>query len=260
MAECDYPAPVDKLLTSGDCREVDKKGWRLQMPERWPNYVEELGLTEAHIPDLIRMVLDDELRWADSESIEVWANTHAWRALGQLRAEAAVEPLIGLLPPIDDDETYDEWASEELPYVFAMIGPICIDPLAEYLADRSQGWHSRTVAMNGLVQIGSNFPATRDRIVAVLMEELEKFKLNDPDVNAYLISSLVDLKATEAAALIRRVFNTKRVDTMVRGDWDDVQDELGIAPPAKSKPKVKRRPDDRGSIGEEDQANIPHEL
>jgi hypothetical protein len=49
------------------------------------------------VPELIRMALDEDLHWADTESAEVWAPLHAWRTLAQLRAEAAVEPLIGLL-------------------------------------------------------------------------------------------------------------------------------------------------------------------
>jgi len=61
-----------------------------------------LGLGPQHVPDLIRMALDDELYWADSDSLEVWAPIHAWRALGQLRAEAAVQPLTRLLARIDD--------------------------------------------------------------------------------------------------------------------------------------------------------------
>src|SRR5438093_123369 len=76
----DYKDPVARLLTLGDARPV----------KTWPNYL-ELGLSREHVPELIRMATDDELNWADSESLEVWAPIHAWRALGQLRAEEAAE-------------------------------------------------------------------------------------------------------------------------------------------------------------------------
>ena len=59
---------------------------------QWPDYP-ALGLRMEHVPDLIRMTLDDELHGADSDSREVWAPLHAWRALGQLRAESAIKPL-----------------------------------------------------------------------------------------------------------------------------------------------------------------------
>lgn len=38
----------------------------------WPDYL-KLGLTGEHVPELIRMALDEELHWADSESDAVWA-------------------------------------------------------------------------------------------------------------------------------------------------------------------------------------------
>jgi hypothetical protein len=66
MTEFDYTAPVSDLLTLGDCREM----------RIWPNYL-ALGIGPEHIPDLIRMVEDDELNWADSDSLEVWAPAHA---------------------------------------------------------------------------------------------------------------------------------------------------------------------------------------
>ena len=110
MTSNTYPPPVDQLLTFGDCQKL---------PE-WPNYP-ELGLGPEQTPDLIRMAIDEELNHADSDSLEVWAPVHAWRALGQLHAEAAIEPLISLFRTIDEDD--NEWAEGELPTVFGMIGP-----------------------------------------------------------------------------------------------------------------------------------------
>ena len=83
MSTANYPPPVDKLLTFGECSPS---------PE-WPDYL-ALGLGSEHVPDLIRMAIDEELNQAASDSLEVWAPVHAWRALGQLHAEAAIEPLL----------------------------------------------------------------------------------------------------------------------------------------------------------------------
>jgi hypothetical protein len=69
MAASSYPSPVDKLLTYGDISEMQEV----------PNYVEELGFSADHIPDLIRMATDKELNSADTESLEVWAPVHAVR-------------------------------------------------------------------------------------------------------------------------------------------------------------------------------------
>jgi hypothetical protein len=119
-----YPPPVDRLLTYGEADVVEA--------DDWPNYL-ELGLGPEHIPDLIRMATDEKLNKADPDSLESWAPIHAWRALGQLRAEAAIEPLLALFDKLEDSE----WVAEELPEVLGMIGPAALPALSAYMADRS---------------------------------------------------------------------------------------------------------------------------
>ena len=98
-----YAPPVDKLLTYGDGREIGEN------PKDWPQYL-ELGIGPEHISDLIRMATDEELRWAESDTLEVWAPIHAWRTLGALHAEEASEPLLSLLKEIDEND--DDWVGE----------------------------------------------------------------------------------------------------------------------------------------------------
>ncbi len=106
-----YTPPVNQLLTYGDCQNMGHS------PNEWPDYL-ELGFSEKDIPQLISMATDEELNWAYSDSLKIWAPTHAWRVLAQLRAVEAIKPLLHLAS-ISDDE---EWITEELPYVFGMIG------------------------------------------------------------------------------------------------------------------------------------------
>ena len=215
MAEPSYPFPVSKLLTLGDCRHM----------RSWPDYL-ELGLAPEHIPDLIRMALDDELHWADGDSVEVWAPVHAWRALGQLGAEAAAEPLTRLLVRVDDFD--DDFVAEELPKVFAKIGPSAIPVLADYLADPSYGLWARVAAASGICEIGSQHPDARRDGGDALSKQLEAFAELDPTLNAFLVSYLVKLKAVDAVPLMERAFACGRVDISVGGDWEDVQIELGL--------------------------------
>ena len=97
-----YQPPVARLLTMGESERIS--------PEQWPDY-HELGIGPEQIPDLIQMATDEALNEASSESPEVWAPVHAWRALGQLRAVEAVEPLLELFDKLQDDD----WVHEELP-------------------------------------------------------------------------------------------------------------------------------------------------
>jgi HEAT repeat protein len=210
-----YSTPVDQLLTYGE--------GQLASPRDWPNYL-ELGLGSEHIPDLIRMATDNQLSTADQESLEVWAPLHAWRTLGQLHAEAAIEPLLSLFETLEDDD----WVTQELPDVFGMIGPAALPALTTYLADSSHNESALISAISCVKNIATSWPEARSTCVALLIEQLELFSENEPGVNGFLILALVELQAKEAAPLMERAFAADCVDLIVMGDWEDVQVELGL--------------------------------
>jgi hypothetical protein len=215
ISASDYTEPVSKLLTMGDCRGQAE----------WPDYL-ALGLGPEQVPDLIRMAEDEELHWADSESLEVWAPVHAWRTLGQLRAEAAIGPLLGLLRRVD--EFGYAWVGEEIPVVLGMIGPAAVPKVAEYLADPLHGLWAQVAAARSLAEVGQRHPDARDDCVAVLGNVLQGFADHDPGLNGSVISCLVDLQAVEAAPLMEKAFDAARVDISILGDWEDAQIALGL--------------------------------
>jgi hypothetical protein len=214
MKTISYPSPVNKLLTFGDYREFNK----------WPNYL-ELGLGQEHVGDLIRMASDNELFWADSDSLEVWAPAHAWRALGQLRAEAAIEPLIGMFERL---EPSDDWAVSEIPEVLGMIGPAAIPALAAFIFNPVHKMYPRTYAGDSLAAIGNRHPAAREECIRIIVAAVENFEKNEPDLNGFLIANLLDLKAVEAASVMEHAFAANCVDETIAGDWEDVQVKLGL--------------------------------
>ena len=208
----EYPPVVDKLLTLGDVRGSHD----------WLDY-RELGLGEEHISDLVRMATETDLNRADGESQEVWAPLHAWRALGQFRAEAAIEPLMVLFEQEEDD-----WISDELPRVYGMIGPAAIPALVDYLADSSHGMFPRGRVGDSLVEIARTHPDARVECVAAITRQLERFAENDPELNGFLVSSLLDLEAVEAAPTMERAFAAGCVVEGIPGDWEDAQIALGL--------------------------------
>jgi len=159
---------------------------------------------------------------------------HAYRALGQLHAETAIEPLLSALRIFVE---INDFAMEELPYVFAMIGPVALPKTAEYIANSSHNEWARACAIECVEKIGLAWPETRSECVAILMAQLEFFEENDYDVNGSLIKALVQLQAMEAAPLIERAFAADRVEEFVIGDWDDIQVRLGM----KSAEEVKEK-------------------
>ncbi|NJP08209.1 MAG: DUF1186 domain-containing protein [Leptolyngbyaceae cyanobacterium RU_5_1] len=209
-----YLPPVDKLLTYGDCRNF----------RNWPKYVKELGLEAEHIPELIRMATDPELNWADSDSLDVWAPIHAWRSLGQLKAEAAIDPLLSIADELEDSD----WFNEDIPEVFAMIGPAAIPSAKTFLADPSHTLYARVAVAECCVKIGQAHLDARADCVAAIQQQLDQFAKNSPDFNGFLVADLLDLEAVEAAPSMERAFAARRVDLSFVGDWLDAQIALGL--------------------------------
>jgi hypothetical protein len=211
-----YDPPVSQLLTVGDVRKQ----------RQWPDYPATYGLRLDHVPDLVRMIADEGLNWGDPESVEVWAPVHAWRALAQLRAEAAIPDLVATFNLIDEEDS--EYRQNEYPKVMALIGPAAIPALQAYMADEENGLWSRVTAGDALAKIGEAHPQSRDDCVAILADQLSRYERQDPMQNALLISVLTDLQAVEAAPAMEAAFIAGSVELSVQGDWEEVQIELGL--------------------------------
>ena len=212
----DYSEPVSRLLDVGDPRGQSE----------WPNYLLLYGLNRLHIPDLIRMAVDEELNSADSEFAEVWAPLHAWRTLGQLGAVEAILPLLSLMHHVDDDG--DDWVGEDLPIVFGLIGPAAIAALADYLADDHHGVWARTAVIISIGEIEKRHPESRADCAAAIVHSLERFDENDPTMNAELVLALAQFRRPETYPLVERAFQAEKVDFSVNGDWEDFQVEVGL--------------------------------
>lgn len=215
----DYAPPVDRLLTYGKPEPAD---WN-----DWPNYL-ELDFTSAHIPDLLRMVTDTELLEIDEEQPEGWSPIHAMRVLGQLRDLSALEPLLSKTEAMLDYKTgIGEWAIEELPDVFGLLGPAAIPMLTAYLADVSHDEYARACCASGLEKIAILHPEAKSECVEILSHQLEVSAEDDYEVNAFIIGHLAQLKAAEALPIIEQAFVAGKVDEGIVG-WEDVQVEFGL--------------------------------
>lgn len=219
MTSTNHSDAIEKLMQLGDCREF----------KTWPDYL-ALGLTEADIPELIRIATDRDLLWADGDDARFWAPIHAWRALGYLHAEAAIEPLIGLFDVGDDMDELHDWIDESITKALALIGPAAVPPLAAYLRDDQRSMWARTHALNCLEKIGVRHRAAQAACVAAIAGQLEHFRTEDPEFNAFMVSSLIDLDASDALPLIERAYKSGAVDEMVCGDFQEVRQEFGLAP------------------------------
>lgn len=211
-----YSDPVSRLLS-------------LDEPKRnqWLNYIETFGFSAEHIPELVRMASDPDLQMADQNSPEVWAPLHAWRTLGQLRAEQAVPELLSILEKLPDDD----WAHDDIPVVCGMIGAAAIEPVRRFLNIDHADCFINITAANCLHQIASSHADLQEVCVQALIERLQRFQDNDEALNGFLISYLIDVDINagrDHLALIEQAFLADKVDEMVLGDFEDVQITLGL--------------------------------
>ncbi len=212
--EPSYQPPVDQLLRLGE----PKYGAFMDYGA--------LGLTQEHVPELIRMVADHKLHNAPGESEWVWAPVHAWRMLGEFRAGAAVGPLLDLLRRIDDFD--DDWIGEDVPMVLGQIGRAALEPVTAYLANANHKEWARVAAAHALAEIGRQQPELRDECVTRLSAQLEQFEEQTARLNAFLVSPLLDLEARESLPLMERAFKADCVDESVCGDYEDAEIEFGL--------------------------------
>jgi hypothetical protein len=211
-----YPAPLDQLLTLGYAWEGSPEADAKR---------QALGITQEHVPDLVRMARDRRLY--DSDEPELWAQMHAVLAL----AELDFRPWIGDLLRLFDIE--HDWMVRELPEILARAGEAAIEPLASYLHDQSRWMYGRMVVGEALGDVARRSPELRDRVVAHLTDALARAADEDEGLNGSIVSELVELKAVEALPIIRQAFEIDKVEEMVAGDWAKIQRDLGVTPEQK---------------------------
>jgi hypothetical protein len=226
-----YSGAIAQLLTYGGDLPFQVSDWK--------DYT-ALGITSADIPELIQMATDATFYEADDETPEGWAHVHAWRALAQLKAEDAVEPLLQAYERFGESEGWWQWFTEELPAIFLMLGEAAIPKLRHYLSRRSrskEAGFAEFTAIEGLERIAKANSDLKPQCIEICLEELRYASKHQPDVNGYLAGVLASFKVTEAASLIEQAFAGGFVDPSISGDWDDIQVRMGL----KSRAEVRKQ-------------------
>ena len=221
-----FPEPFAELISYGK-------------PADDTNYAAWAAQLAPYTADLVRMVLDDDLNERDETDPAVWAPLHALKVLGVLGPVEAAEPLTECL---DMD---DEWFDEELPKVYAAIGPESIPVLRAYLYDVAHEPRARSVASECLAAIAQQHAEAYAEIVDLLTAFLGRPEADDSaeeeEVTTSVIYDLSVMGARTAYDAIRRAYAEDRVTPRVIG-LEDVEKDLGLRLPAdSSRPSEKRR-------------------
>jgi tetratricopeptide (TPR) repeat protein len=208
-----YPAEFAGLLSLGKPEnDIDYTPW-----------AEALGW---HVPELIEMVLDEDLNWRDEHDPAVWAPIHALRILALIGPAEAAEPLLECL------EWEEDWY-EEVAGVYGQIGPAAIPLLRGYLDAAEHTSFARGRAADALAAIAQSHPAARDEVVSLLTAFLDRpaadTDAEEETLTAFVIGDLGDLKADSAYDAIRRAYAENRVDEQIIG-LDDVERDFEMRP------------------------------
>jgi len=209
-----YPEALTELLSWG-------------MPTDDFRYTESAERLREYVPDLIRMVLDEDLNQREEDDPAVWAPLHALKILGVLGAEAAAQPLTACLDSMDD------WITETLSQVYARIGPAAIPVLQAYLEDVTRDWLGRAKASESLVAIAKAHPSVMGDMVAYLMSFLDRPSADDSaeeeNLTSLVIGDLAELGDPSVYPAIKRAYDENRVNPQVIS-LEDVEVMLGLRP------------------------------
>lgn len=211
-----YPQALAELLTFGEPdEEIDYTDWADELAD--------------YVPDLIRMVLDDDLSERDADDPAWCAPIHAIEVLCELGPIEAAEPLLACF---DWDA---DWLFDLLPELYAAIGPASVPVLRDYLFDPSHDAGARSIASDALLAIAQEHEAARSDIVALLTSFLDRpeadASADEEEITSSVICDLGDLGDASAYDAIRRAFEEDRVTPHIVG-LSDIEQDFGMRPPS----------------------------
>jgi hypothetical protein len=220
-----FPEPFAELISYGEpADDTDYAAWAAQLA--------------PYTADLLRMVLDDDLNERDENDPGVWAPLHALKVLGVLGPVEAAEPLTECL---DMD---DEWFDEELPEVYAAIGPEAIPVLHAYLCDATHEPRARSIAAECLSAIARRHADAYAEVVDLLTTFLDRPEADDSaaeeEVTTAVIYNLSTMGARTAYDAISRAYAQDRVTPRVIS-LESVEADFGMQTPASARRSSKER-------------------
>jgi len=209
-----FVSPVSTLLSIGD------EG----LGQDWVDYSTRFGLSSKDVSELVRMATDPAMNDLEELDPRSHAASHAWRALAVLGASEVVEPLLAFhVLRLGHDHLF-----AELQDVLARIGTAAEQPLVDILKDASRAPLLRGLACESLVHLAGQDPMRRARARTIVAAELALCERNEPDLNAWLVLGLLELRGADQAPVIRRAFECDRVTSTIAGDWESVAAQLGL--------------------------------
>ena len=217
-----YPKHLQKL-----CRHPEPDHLPSE-PREWIDYRSLFSVTEADIQLLweIASFIDK----IDDDSGEFYyAPSHAWMALGQFD-ESSV-PLAKLLEAVN----FIYWPSAEfgditIRDVLIRRGADDVPQLIKAFQDENRHDETRTLILDALLIIQKDHPQCRETVVQMMIDELTKMAIGYRKLYGHIVWHLTSEKIFDALPLIEKACSQGLIEPDFGGDWDSIQEQLGIEP------------------------------
>ena len=198
----------------------------------WPDYLSQFGIISTHIPGLLKMALTEINIEEDEEDGDIYpedfANVHAWRALGQLRAVETIPELATLF----FWEVADKyaWIPDDLPLTFGLMGLSALPLMTRIAEDVETPFLPRSAAIDSIGEIARQPYVDTKYAVQPLMELLRKYSANEIWLNDKLVFLFSRLRVQAAYPLVKTVYQAGLLSAWAYGDWEDFQVFVGLLP------------------------------
>lgn len=217
---------------------------------KWPDYVQEYGLDASDIPELITYITDKTFLDSRPSSRKFWAPLHAWRALGQMQAEAALAPLLQQMPELLEDD----YAVAEIPVVLGMLGPAAVEPAYTLLCAADEDETLRIMGLDTLTEVAKRHPEEKARVLTLYDRYLDAPDPAATGLNSLLVLQLAELGALDFWPRVVPLFEQGWVDETLL-DREDAEIEFGLREERDSPRRgAAADPDSEQPEGEEAQA------
>lgn len=163
-----------------------------------------IALGDEAIAPLLDVLADEGLQYEDARG-GGWAPVHAVRILGELRAAAAVEPLLRWLG------AEGEALAQAVPLALARIGEPALAPLMAYAQDTTQPLRARAAALEALVRMIGPHPDVQDRVVDYLRQIVRGEDKREAEFRAFAVVGLCDISDDQAWDDILAAYRQNRI-------------------------------------------------
>ena len=189
----------------------------------------------AHdISNIILYSIGKTYKGINDDTIESWNNNavmHALILLAQIQSDKGLDAVLEIMRQNGEFADYHlgDMAPELLHPALYACGKDNLPAIEDYLNEPGLDSYLRSQAPDALAMVVFQHPERRDEIIAVFRRLLNKMSINLPDQKAcdgtfagFVMSDLMDIKATELIPEIKATFATDCVNKTIAGDCKKV--------------------------------------